>query len=39
MKECTFKPAVNHVEKNVRNVNAFFNDQLNFCQKKNEKIE
>lgn len=39
MKECTFKPAVNYAEKNIRTINTFFNDQLTFCQKKNEKIE
>jgi hypothetical protein len=39
MKECTFKPSVNLPEKTVRSVNTFFNDQLAFCQKKNDKIE
>lgn len=39
MKECTFKPVINPTEKGVRSVNGFFKDQLNFCQKKNDKIE
>ena len=37
MKECTFKPAVKAVEK-PRTVSNFFQDQLAFCQKKNDKI-
>lgn len=38
MKECTFKPIINPSDKDKRSVNTFFNDQINFCKKKNDKI-
>lgn len=39
MKECTFKPQINPSEKNIRTVHQFFHDQVNYDQKKNDKIE
>lgn len=39
MKECTFKPATNVTDKSTRNLTTFYNDQLTFCQKKQDKIE
>lgn len=38
MKECTFKPTINNNDKNTRTVNQFFNDQLQYNQRKNDKI-
>lgn len=39
MKECTFKPQINHNDKNPRSANQFFNDQIHHNQKKNDKVE
>jgi hypothetical protein len=39
MKECTFKPHINIPMGERRNVNEFFNEQLDFNRKKNDKIE
>lgn len=38
MKECTFKPVVNAVVEKPRTISNFFEDQIAFCQKKNDKI-
>lgn len=39
MKQCTFKPSTNVLDPSKRSVNAFFTDQLEYCKKKNDKIE
>ena len=39
MKECTFRPVINPSDKDKRSIDSFFNDQVNFCKKKNDKIE
>ena len=39
MRECTFKPATNVSDPSKRSVNAFFTDQLEYCKKKNDKVE
>ena len=39
MRECTFKPQINEKNKAQRSVNQFFNDQLGYHQKTNDKVE